>query len=158
MKKLMIVAIIAVMALAQIANAGTARLELSRSTLINVDDAAGRWQHEGGKVYKTSGTTLIQVGYYSVVRRVTNGGTTAPLNTAAVTMTIYFALTQPSSAAPNNITIQGAHNYNSGYLSGSVSAASSRYSWLRDANVTANHGNTGYVLFDWNGASQLTLP
>ena len=53
------------------AYAGSVSLTLNRLTLINVADAAGVLQHEGGTVFK--GT--MQIGNYAISRRVTTGGT-----------------------------------------------------------------------------------
>lgn len=97
-------------------------LVLKRSTLTNVDDAAGRWQHEGGTALR--GTTVV--AYYATVRRVTNGGTDAQ-NTAMLTTTLFFTGKNP----PENITLQGAHDFNSGNQVGSVTAASGAYSQFR---------------------------
>lgn len=90
-------------------------LSLHRDALTNVDDSAGRWQYEGGKVSERN----QQVGYYAVTRRVTFHATDAQ-NTAQVTMTIFFLPNKP----PENITVQGSHDFNSGKEIGSVSAAS----------------------------------
>ena len=90
-------------------------LTLHRDALANDDDAAGRWQYEGGKVNEKDKL----VGYYAVTRRVTFHGTDAQ-NTAQLTMTIFFLPHHP----PENITVQGSHDFNSGKEIGSVSAAS----------------------------------
>ncbi|TMQ19102.1 MAG: hypothetical protein E6J90_18680, partial [Deltaproteobacteria bacterium] len=89
-----------------------------RDALTNDDDAAGRWQYEGGKVTEKD----KQVGYYAVTRRVTFHATDAQ-NTAQVTMTIFFLPHKP----PENITVQGSHDFNSGKEIGSVSAASAAH-------------------------------
>jgi hypothetical protein len=98
-------------------------LVLKRDTLTNVDDAAGRWQHEGGTALR--GTTVI--ANYATVRRVTNGGTNAQ-NTAMLTTTLFFTGT---TTPPENITLQGAHDFNSGNEIGSVIAASGAHSQFR---------------------------
>ena len=136
------------------AHAGSTVLTLTRTSLTNVDDAAGRWQHEGGKVFK--GTT--QVGQYATTRRVTFGGTNEPLNTAMQTTTLFFART--GGSAPQNVTLQGAHDFSSGSFRGSVSAASNRYSWIQggDAVSTSPAAGTQSLAIGWTGASQLTLP
>jgi len=133
------------------AHAGGVTLTLTRSTLTNVNDAAGTWQHEGGIVKK--GTT--QIGYYAAHRRVTTGGTTAQ-NTAMWTCEIFFTGTLP----PENIVIQGSHYFSSGGFKGSVSAASSKYTWLAD---TANYvygtaSTTTTMTIVWTGSTTLTLP
>jgi hypothetical protein len=94
----------------------TFHLTLERDALSNDDDPAGRWQYEGGRVFERE----RQVGFYAVTRRVTFKATDAQ-NTAMLTMTIFFLPDQP----PQNITVQGSHDFNSGTEVGSVSAASS---------------------------------
>ena len=84
----------AMAAYAPIANAGSAALVLNRTTLTNVSDAAGLWQHEGGNVFKSG----VKIGQYALQRRVTTGGTTAPLNTAATTITLFLATASGSAA------------------------------------------------------------
>jgi hypothetical protein len=93
-------------------------LELKQLTLENVDDKAGRWQFEGGQVFQKG----KHVANYATVRRVVNKGTEEQ-NTAMLTTTIFFLGKQP----PENMTLQGAHDYNSGDQTGSVSAASGQY-------------------------------
>ena len=131
--------------------AGGVSLSLVRSTLVNVPDAAGLWQHEGGRIMKGA----VVVGNYAIHRRVTNGGTNAQ-NTAMETVTLFFAGTPPA-----NITLQGAHSFSSGRFIGSVSAGSNRYSWIQDADAvlspTAVLG-TSTLTLQWTGANQLTLP
>lgn len=96
-------------------------LSMSRETLRNVEDGAGRWQFEGGKVFEGE----RHVAHYSTTRRVTTGGTNAQ-NTAMLTTTIFFLGGSP----PENITLQGSHDFNSGGQVGSVSAASEAHSSL----------------------------
>ena len=102
-------------------------LVLERNSLTNVDDAAGRWQHEGGTARR--GTTVV--AHYATVRRVTTGGTDAQ-NTAMLTTTLFFV----GKAPPENITLQGAHDFNSGNQIGSVSAASGAQSQFRTGSYT----------------------
>lgn len=97
------------------------RVELKRSTLENVDDGAGRFQFEGGAVY----SNRVHIADYAATRRVTYGGTDGQ-NTAMLTMTIFILGSKP----PQNITLQGSHDFSSGKYIGSVSAASSAYSRL----------------------------
>ena len=73
-------ALVAVIGWSAPASAGSASVSLVRSSLNNVDDAAGRWQHEGGDIVKNGAV----VGQYAIHRRVTFGGTDT-LNTAMVT-------------------------------------------------------------------------
>ena len=91
-----------------------------RQTLNNVDDVAGRWQFEGGFVMKEK----EHVANYSSIKRVTYGGTDQDgQNTASLTITIFFIGAHP----PESITLAGAHDFNSGNETGSVSAASSTH-------------------------------
>lgn len=149
-------AIASTLATALPAQAGSATVTLQRtSALVNVDDAAGRWQHEGGNVLR--GTSKI--GQYALHRRVTTGGTTAPLNTAMTTITLFLPMV--TGTAPNNITLQGAHDFTSGSFRGSVSAASNRYTWIQGADAFYSSGTAAgsHVLtIGWTGASQLFLP
>jgi hypothetical protein len=91
-------------------------LTLNRLSLENVEDAAGRWQFEGGEVFLDG----QQIGNYASTKRIVLRGTEAQ-NTAMLTITLFFL----GSAPPENLTLQGAHDFNSGGQSGSVSAASS---------------------------------
>jgi hypothetical protein len=148
MKHYLAVVMFPVLFLASAAYAGSVTLTLDRLSLTNVDDAAGRWQYEGGKVSK-AGT---QIGNYAITRRVTSGGTDAQ-NTAMVTVTLFFLRENP----PQNITLQGAHSFNNGLSRGSVSAASTKYNWIRDAIFTGNAG-TETLTITWLGSASLTLP
>jgi hypothetical protein len=93
-------------------------LTMKRDMLQNVDDAAGRWQYEGGKAFIKD----KHVAYYASIKRVTFLATEAQ-NTAMLTVTLFFLPAKP----PENITLQGAHDFNSGNQIGSVSAASNAY-------------------------------
>jgi hypothetical protein len=90
-------------------------LELVRECLNNAEDVAGLWQIEGGQVLDAD---KKQVGNYSSVKRVSCG--TKQQNTAQLWVTIFFLGAKP----PENITLHGAHDFNSGGEVGSVSAAS----------------------------------
>jgi hypothetical protein len=153
MKKwvLIIIALVFTLSLGMISDsyAGEVTLNLKRvGSLINVDDAAGRWQHEGGQVLKAN----KQVGNFSIYRRVTTAGT-SPQNTAMLTMTIFFL----GQAPPQNITLQGSHDFSSGGYIGSVSAASNRYTWIQGADFTGSTA-TNSLTIHWNGSSSLTIP
>ena len=114
------------------ARAQSLTLTLQQSgALINVDDAAGRWQHEGGEVICPDGTT--QIGHYAIHRRVTFTGT-APQNTAMTTVTLFLG----DSAPPQSITLQGAHDFNSGFYTGSVSATSAPFAAVRRQSFTGS--------------------
>jgi hypothetical protein len=102
---------------------------LVRHSLNNVDDVAGRWQHEGGEVLEKG----KKAGHYASTKRVTWGGTDAQ-NTAMLTLTIF--LSRSRSGAPENITLQGSHDFNTGNEIGSVSAASVSRATLRGKSFT----------------------
>ena len=111
-------AVLGLMAFTPRARGSSLQLTLTRNSLTNVDDGAGTWQFEGGQ----ASDCQQQVANYASVKRVVSGGTDAQ-NTAMLTITIFFLGGNP----PDNITLQGAHDFNSGDQSGSVSAASSQY-------------------------------
>jgi hypothetical protein len=100
----------------------------------------GAWQHEGGKVLCSDGT---QIANYIAYRRMTFSGT-GPQNTAAVTLTIFFIGGTP----PQNITLQGSHDFNSGGQTGSVSAASKGFEKLRSKAFSMVFAVVGQV-FGW---------
>ena len=91
---------------------------LHRECLNNADDPGMRWQIEGGKVLEHD----KHVANYSSVKRVSCG--TVQQNTAQLWLTLFFLGGKP----PENITMHGAHDFNSGTEIGSVSAASSAFS------------------------------
>lgn len=91
---------------------------LHRDCLNNVEDPGMRWQIEGGKVFEKE----KHVANYSSVKRVSCG--TTEQNTAQLWLTLFFLGQKP----PQNITLHGAHDFNSGNEIGSVSAASSAFS------------------------------
>ena len=90
---------------------------LVRECLNNVEDAGIRWQIEGGKVMQKN----KHVANYSSVKRVSCG--TQEQNTAMLWMTLFFLGQKP----PQNMTLHGAHDFNSGGEIGSVSAASTAF-------------------------------
>lgn len=90
---------------------------LVRECLDNVEDNADRWQIEAGKVMQRE----KHVANYSSVKRVSCG--THEQNTAMLWVTLFFLKGRP----PENMTLHGAHDFNSGGQIGSVSAASSAY-------------------------------
>jgi hypothetical protein len=101
-------------------SAPTLTLSLNPASLTNVDDAAGRWQFEGGPVLQQA----ARVADYASSKRAVASGTAAQ-NTAMLTMTLFW-IGQGQQAA-GNMTLQGSHDFNSGEETGSVSAASSAY-------------------------------
>ena len=90
---------------------------LVRECLNNVEDNAERWQVEGGKVMQKD----KHVANYSSVKRISCG--THEQNTAMLWMTLFFLGQKP----PQNMTLHGSHDFNSGGEIGSVSAASSTF-------------------------------
>ena len=119
-------------------NGGTV-FDLKRTTLKNVDDDAGRWQYEGGAVFK-SGT---QVGNYMSTKRVIFDVSPA-LNAAMLTLTIFFSGEDP----PQNITLQGTHDFNNGGEIGSVSAASLGCEGA-DGALFSRVGDTLTIMASW---------
>ncbi len=111
------------------AHSESVTLNLTQNSLKNVDDAAGRWQHEGGSVSLGD----IAIGNYAISRRITTGGTDAQ-NTAMLTMTIFVTGQNP----PQNLTLQGSHDFDNGGYAGSVSAASSDLAVLIGATFSGS--------------------
>lgn len=93
---------------------------LRRQCLNNVEDVAIRWQIEGGDVLQDN----KKVGTYSSVKRISCG--TVEFNTAQLWLTLFFK-PRKAGKAPENMTLHGAHDFNSGNQLGSVSAASSSF-------------------------------
>jgi hypothetical protein len=83
--------------------------------LNNVDDTAGHWQFERGRVFEER----RNVGFYASTKRVVFGATDAQ-NTAMLSLEGFFLPNMP----PQSIVLQGLHDFNSGEEIGSVSAAS----------------------------------
>jgi len=105
------------------AHAGSLDLVIHQNSLKGVSDSAGSWQYEGGKVFITTGvvneiSAIAYIADYAITRRTIIGGTEAQ-NTAMLTMTIFLIGNKP----PQNITLQGSHDFSSSKYIGSVSAA-----------------------------------
>ena len=92
---------------------------LVRKCLDNLDDGAGRFQISGGQVLDRR--TKKHVANYSIVKRISCG--TQEQNTAMVWMTLFYFGAKP----PENITLHGSHDFDSGAQIGSVSAASTAF-------------------------------
>ena len=107
------------------------------SGLTNVDDAAGRWQFDGGEV-RFMGSVVAR---FARVKRVVFGGGTDVQNTAMLTITIFLLGEDP----PQNVTLQGSHSFNSGQIIGSISGASSLFS---DTVGVTFHGTDAALTFD----------
>ena len=72
-------------------------------------------RYEGGRVFEDQ----RDVGFYASTKRVVFGATDGQ-NTAMLTLEVFFLPNKP----PQNIVLQGAHDFSSGDEVGSVSAAS----------------------------------
>ena len=90
-------------------------LQLEQRLVQNVQDPAGLWQYEGGQVISEG----AHVANYSSAKRIMREATPNQ-NAATLSMTIFFL----GSSPPENITVQGVHDFDSGRQIGSVSAAS----------------------------------
>jgi hypothetical protein len=102
------------------ADVSSMSLRLNQLNLTNVDDAAGRWQFEGGEVFQEN----KHIANYASTKRVVIQGTEAQ-NTAMLTLTLFF-IGQPQQPT-ENMTLQGSHDFSSGDEIGSVSAASTAF-------------------------------
>ena len=91
-------------------------LQFNPLSLATVEDSGGLWQFAGGQVSQNG---AVAANYASVYRCVLQG--TDSQNTAMITTTVFFIGQYP----PENLTVQGSHDYQSGNQVGSVSAASS---------------------------------
>jgi hypothetical protein len=95
---------------------------LAPGCLDNVEDAAGVFQIEGGKVMDKA---KKHVANYSSVKRISCG--TKEQNTAMLWLTLFYLGEKP----PQNMTLHGSHDFTSGGEIGSVSAASNAFSmWI----------------------------
>lgn len=95
--------------------AETLELTLQPESVTEVDDAAGRWEHERGRA-SAHGT---QVAVYASTTHVGSPGTAAP-GDRTFTLTLFFLGGTP----PETITLHGAHDAGSHRDSGTVSATS----------------------------------
>jgi hypothetical protein len=93
------------------------KYSLKRQCLTNVEDAAGRFQVEGGQVLQDK----RHVANYSSLKRISCG--TQEQNTAMLWVSLFYIGAKP----PQNMTLHGSHDFNSGGEIGSVSAASSTF-------------------------------
>lgn len=134
------------------AHAGTTTYTLNRTSLDGVDDTNGTTQQEGG-TFKNAGGTAI--GHYNLTRRSTQGGSSA-LNAASETLTLIFP--SKSGPTPLAIVIEGVHSFSSGGLTGSVSAASALYRFVRNADAAYTNPSSGVqkLTLKWTGTQ--TLP
>lgn len=93
------------------------KLTLVADVVTFVDDAAGRWQHERGRVRDRS----AQVGVYASTAHVAVPGPEHGAPT--LTLTVFFLGTTP----PETITMHGRYGADSDRQAGTVSAASARH-------------------------------
>lgn len=98
------------------------------STLTNVDDAEGRWQYDGGKVYL--GAT--HVANYIRKKRV-SFGVPSSVNKSTVETTVIWRW------GDYNFTMQGSHYFGTGKEVGGVSATSVGFTAFQDATFTGDH-------------------
>jgi hypothetical protein len=103
-----------------VAYASAAPMEMSLENVIFVDvkDLAGVTVYFGGQVFE-SGALM---GNFAAQQRITPPAT-GFLNTAQITMTIFFTGQTP----PDNITLEGASDFNTSAAMGSVSATSPHF-------------------------------
>jgi hypothetical protein len=107
-------------------------LKFTLKALTNVDDPAGRWQFEGGSGMQDNRPVTNCASF----KRVTFYGTDQDnQNTASVTTTIFFVGAHP----PESMTLEGGHDFNSGYETGSISAAS----YTQAAHMGRQYTRTG---------------
>jgi hypothetical protein len=137
--------------------AGTSTFTLHRLSAVNVTDTAGTTHHEAGTVHR--GDALI--GYFLILRRVENALKFA-IGAGTTHITLFFPAKADTTAAWENIIMDGAHKVDSsgaGAFKGSVSATSSAYSWVRDADAdyTVSAGGETLVI-RWAGSNQLVIP
>ena len=92
-------------------------LTLYPEVVTDVDDGAGRWQYERGRV----GDHGTQVGIYASSSLLGAAGTGH--QDATLTLTIFFL----GSTPPETVTVHGAHDAGSDSEAGTVSAASARH-------------------------------
>ena len=110
-------------------HADTITLDLNRLTLSSTTDSAGSWQYSGGEVYYAG----AHIANYASTKRMITGGTDSQ-NTAMLTMTIFVIGEDP----PQTVTLQGAHSFNTGGFTGSISAASSAYTMIIGATFSGD--------------------
>ena len=142
MRKLVILVTVILLVTAASAHAGTSTLILKRTTLTNVNDAAGLWQYEAGTVFV--GTT--PVGAFAATRRFVNG-TNPPAD--MFTLTLFFR-----GNPPQNVTLMGSWTTSPGGGIGGVSAASQPYQFLQHDGtfVMTPTGPGAYKLvINWSG-------
>lgn len=110
------------------------RLTLASDAVTFVDDAAGRWQHERGRVSDHS----TEVGVYASTARLPEPGTEP--DEATFTLTVFLLRVAP----PQTITVQGPYRLGSDHQTGSVSAASAGHA-DRVGNAFTRSGDAAVI-------------
>ncbi|MFV2056642.1 MAG: hypothetical protein ACC707_09250 [Thiohalomonadales bacterium] len=100
-------------------------------TLTNVDDAEGRWQFSGGKVFLRKS----HVGHYIRKKRV-SFGVHSTVNKSTVETTVIWRW------GNGNFTMQGTHYFGTGTEAGGISATSVEFSGLQNATFTGDNTTT----------------
>jgi len=119
LSRTLVAVFVILLAAAASAQAAPITLTLVRTAVLFNDDPPGAPLPLGRTQYDSGNVVLNgqKIGEYLRVKPVNAAG----INAAAVTLTLFFPV---SSGAPNSITLQGAHDFNSGNESGSISASS----------------------------------
>lgn len=94
------------------------QFQLVSESFQGVDDAAGAWLFDEGMLLDMEGN---HVGYYQATYRTFSGTTSAP-NAASVQTTLFFENNVPGQA-PSNVTLFGAHTFDTGNQVGSIASA-----------------------------------
>ena len=132
--------------------AGSATFTLKFASRASYTDPGGMTQqYEAGFFRK--GDAIV--GTYIIVRRVA----TSIKSTAGTTNITLTFIPNDFTSAPESITMEGVHNISTNAFKGSVSATSSAYSWVRDADahLTVSAGVETLVI-RWEGSDQLVIP
>jgi hypothetical protein len=133
--------------------AGSATFTLKFASRASYTDPGGMTQqYEAGFFRK--GDAIV--GTYIIVRRVLTSSIKFNAGTTNITLTF---IPNDSTSAPESITMEGVHNISTNAFKGSVSATSSAYSWVRDADAhyTVSAGVETLVI-RWEGSDQLVIP
>ena len=66
----------------------------------------------------------------------------------------------PSTAPGRAYTLDSSHDFSSGGFKGNVSAASSRYAWIKNADASYTTAAIGVEtpVIQWTGSNVLALP
>jgi len=94
------------------------QFDLVSESFTGVDDAAGAWLFDEGLLLSVPDGN--PTGYYQQIFRAFSGKGNSP-NAASIQTVLFFDDGTPGQA-PSNVTLNGAHNFNSGNQRGSISA------------------------------------